>query len=70
MLCSGCVCDSPRGINRGGSGMQQIGFCHDASIIADGTGAAAFGQAVCSNANLTPLYLELRLADEMLDGGI
>lgn len=26
--------------------MKQIGFCHDASIIADGTGLFAFRQAV------------------------
>lgn len=32
--------------NRGGSGMQQLGFCHDASIIADGT-ARQFSKSAC-----------------------
>jgi hypothetical protein len=35
-MTTAAVASRERDFNRGGSGMQQLGFCHDPSIIADG----------------------------------
>lgn len=48
-------------INRGGSDMEQLGFCHDASIIADGTASPPtlflYGQGKFGIQRCRKLYL-------------